>query len=137
MQDQARIPWIIRLAFDLDNTAQPCSGTSPHPHEQKSEVNLYVGNLDFDVAEDYLRELFGRYGLVDQVALMRDHDTGRSRGFAFVEMANTNDGDKAIKELDGDQFAGRILRVSEARPRAERRGNRSPFDRGGYRRRSA
>ena len=98
MQDQARIPWIIRLAFDLDNTAQPWSGTSPHPQEQKLEVNLYVGNLDFDVA---------------------------------------NDGDKAIKELDGDQFAGRILRVSEARPRAERRGNRSPFDRGGYRRRSA
>jgi cold-inducible RNA-binding protein len=99
--------------------------------------NLFVGNLDFKVVEDDLRELFGQYGQIDQVTLMRDHDTGRSRGFAFVEMANTNDGDKALTELDGAQYAGRTLRVNEARPRVERGGNRNPFDPRDYRRRSA
>jgi RNA recognition motif-containing protein len=96
--------------------------------------NLFVGNLDFHVVEDDLRELFGQYGQIDRITLMRERDTGRSRGFAFVEMANTDDADKAIKELDGGQFVGRTLRVNEARPRAERS---QGLDRGGYRRRSA
>jgi len=87
--------------------------------------NLFVGNLDFHVVEDDLRELFGRYGQIDRITLMKERDTGRSRGFAFVEMTNTDDADKAIKDLDGGQFVGRTLRVNAARPRAERsEGNR-------------
>ena len=99
--------------------------------------NIFVGNLNFQVVEDDLRRLFGPYGHVDRVTLITDRVTGRSRGFAFVEMANMNEGEKAIAGLDGSQFSGRTLRVTEARPRAERSGGRSPFDRGSYRRRTA
>src|SRR5262249_29385287 len=95
--------------------------------------NLFVGNLDFHVVEDDLRHLFGRYGQVDRITLVADRDTGRPRGFAFVEMANMNDAEKAIAELDGSQFSGRTLHVNEARPRAERSERNSGFDRGGRR----
>jgi cold-inducible RNA-binding protein len=78
--------------------------------------NIFVGNLDFHVAEDDLRQLFAQFGQVDRVALMTDRDTGRSRGFAFVEMANTQEGEKAIAELNGPQFSGRAINVNEARP---------------------
>jgi len=98
--------------------------------------NIFVGNLDFHVAEDDLRQLFVQFGQVDRVSLMTDRDTGRSRGFAFVEMTNNDEGEKAIAELNGSQFSGRTLNVNEARPKAERsRGRNSGFDRGGSRRR--
>jgi RNA recognition motif-containing protein len=98
--------------------------------------NIFVGNLDFHTGEDDLRQLFGQYGQVDRVALMTDRDTGRSRGFAFVEMANTAEGEKAIAELNGSQFGGRTLNVNEARPKVERSGGRNAgFDRGGSRKR--
>jgi RNA recognition motif-containing protein len=73
--------------------------------------NIFVGNLDFHVVEDELRQLFGQYGQVDRVALLTDRDTGRSRGFAFIEMANADESEKAIAELNGSQFAGRSLKV--------------------------
>jgi len=98
--------------------------------------NIFVGNLDFHVAEDDLRQLFVQFGQVDRVSLMTDRDTGRSRGFAFVEMTNNDEGEKAIAQLNGSQFSGRTLNVNEARPKAERsRGRNSGFDRGGSRRR--
>jgi cold-inducible RNA-binding protein len=98
--------------------------------------NIFVGNLDFHVAEDDLRQLFAQFGQVDRVSVMTDRDTGRSRGFAFVEMANTSEGDKAIAELNGSQFSGRTINVNEARPKAKRSGGRDGgFDRGGSRRR--
>jgi cold-inducible RNA-binding protein len=86
--------------------------------------NIFVGNLDFHTSEDELRQLFAQYGNVDRVSLMTDRDTGRSRGFAFVEMTNTDDGDKAIAALNGTQLGGRTLNVNEARPKAERNGGR-------------
>jgi RNA recognition motif-containing protein len=93
--------------------------------------NIFVGNLDFNVVEDELRQLFEQFGHVDRVALMTDRVTGRSPGFAFVEMANVKEGEKAIAELDGSQFSGRTLHVNEARHKAERSGERSRgFDRG-------
>ena len=92
--------------------------------------NIFVGNLDFHTGEDELRQLFGRYGTVDRVALMTDRDTGRSRGFAFIEMANTEEGNKAISELNGTQLDGRTINVNEARPKVERSGGR---DRGFHR----
>jgi cold-inducible RNA-binding protein len=82
--------------------------------------NIFVGNLDFHVVEDDVRQLFGQYGQVERVALMTDRETGRSRGFAFVEMANMNEGEKAIAELNGSQFGGRTLNVNEARPKPAR-----------------
>ncbi len=84
--------------------------------------NIFVGNLDFNTSEDELRQLFEAYGQVDRVAIMTDRDTGRSRGFGFVEMASAEDGEKAIAALNGSQVGGRTLNVNEARPKPERTG---------------
>ena len=92
--------------------------------------NIFVGNLDFNTAEDDLRQLFSQYGSVSRVSLMTDRDTGRSRGFAFVEMANTEEGEKAILSLNGTQVGGRAINVNEARPKVERGGRSGGFDKG-------
>ncbi len=84
--------------------------------------NIFVGNLSFNTGEDELRQLFEQYGQVDRVSIMTDRDTGRSRGFGFVEMTNAEEGDKAIAALNGTQMGGRTLNVNEARPKAERAG---------------
>ena len=93
--------------------------------------NIFVGNLDFNTGEDELRQLFEQYGQVDRVAIMTDRDTGRSRGFGFVEMASSEDGEKAIAALNGSQVGGRTLNVNEARPKTERSGGGGGRDRGG------
>jgi len=84
--------------------------------------NIFVGNLDFNTSEDELRQLFEAHGQVDRVAIMTDRDTGRSRGFGFVEMSSAEDGEKAIAALNGSQVGGRTLNVNEARPKPERSG---------------
>jgi cold-inducible RNA-binding protein len=84
--------------------------------------NIFVGNLSFNTGEDELRQMFEQYGQVDRVSIMTDRDTGRSRGFGFVEMANAEDGEKAIAALNGAQLSGRTLNVNEARPKTERSG---------------
>ena len=84
--------------------------------------NIFVGNLDFNTSEEELRQLFESHGQVDRVSIMTDRDTGRSRGFGFVEMANSEEGDKAIAALNGSQVGGRTLNVNEARPKPERTG---------------
>lgn len=84
--------------------------------------NLFVGNLAFDTTEDALRELFSPMGEVSQVRIMTDRDTGKSRGFAFVEMAQDDDAAKAIAALNGKEFGGRALTINEARPKPERSG---------------
>ena len=81
--------------------------------------NIYVGNLAFSTGESDLEALFGRYGQVDRVHLVRNRDTGASRGFAFVEMANEQEADNAINALNGQDLHGRTLSVNEARPRPE------------------
>ena len=81
--------------------------------------NIFVGNLDFAATESSVRSLFERYGTVDRVNLVTDRDTGRSRGFAFVEMSNTEEADRAIAGLNGANFEGRALNVNEARPKAQ------------------
>ena len=98
--------------------------------------NIFVGNLHFNTGEEELRQLFGRYGNVDRVALMTDRDTGRSRGFAFIEMTNSEEGEKAIADLNGTQLDGRTINVNEARPKTERSGGGRDrgFQRGGSRR---
>jgi len=82
--------------------------------------NIFVGNLSFNTAEDELRQAFEAYGQVDRVSIMTDRDTGRSRGFGFVEMASNEDGEKAIAALNGSQLGGRTVNVNEARPKTER-----------------
>ncbi len=87
---------------------------------------LYVGNLSFQTTEDALRQTFGQYGTVNTASMVMDRDTGRSRGFAFVEMADG--ADAAIQALNGSQLDGRTLTVNEAKPREDRsRNSRSGF----------
>ena len=82
--------------------------------------NIFVGNLDFHATEDALRGLFERYGTVNSARIMTDRETGRSRGFGFVEMANEGEADQAINALNGYTLDGRALNVNEARPKPER-----------------
>jgi cold-inducible RNA-binding protein len=101
---------------------------------------LYVGNLSFHTTEDQLRSLFTSYGQIDSVSLVTDRNTGQSRGFAFVEVADDAAAQKAIDELNGRDLDGRNLTVNEARPREERtgggfRGGRDQGARAGYGRR--
>jgi RNA recognition motif-containing protein len=84
--------------------------------------NIFVGNLSFNTVEDELRQLFQTYGQVDRVSILTDRETGRSRGFAFVEMANAEEGEKAIAGLNGTDVGGRTINVNEARPKADRPG---------------
>ena len=90
--------------------------------------NIFVGNLDFSTTESDLRALFEPYGAIDRISVVTDRDTGRSRGFAFVEMSNEADAGTAISELDGREVHGRAIKVNEARPKGEGgggHGNRS------------
>ncbi len=92
---------------------------------------IYVGNLPFTSTEDELRTLFARHGSVESVAVITDRETGRPRGFAFVEMADATAAADAIKALDGTQLGGRALRVNEAQDRREGGGG-GGGSRGGY-----
>ena len=82
-------------------------------------MNIYVGNLSFSTTSTELEELFGQYGAVDSASVINDRETGRSRGFGFVEMEDSA-GKTAIEELDGTDMGGRNLKVNEARPRERR-----------------
>ena len=84
--------------------------------------NLFVGNLPFNSTEDALRAHFAQFGEVQQVRIMTDRDTGKPRGFAFVQMTNDEEALKAIGALNGKEFEGRALTVNEARPKPERVG---------------
>jgi cold-inducible RNA-binding protein len=98
--------------------------------------NVYVGNLPVTMGEAELKELFEQKGAVDSVNVIRDNETGRSRGFAFVEMATEEDALKAIEALNALSVEGRNLTVNEARPRSDRRRGYAGGGRGGPRRHS-
>ncbi len=98
-------------------------------------MKLYVGNLAFQTSSSDLQELFAQAGTVQSASVIEDRDTGRSRGFGFVEMASKEEGDAAIAQFNGKEFNGRNLTVNEARPREDRGGNRGGGGgggRGGY-----
>ena len=97
-------------------------------------MKLYVGNLAFQTSSNDLQELFAQAGTVQSASVIEDRDTGRSRGFGFVEMASKEEGDAAIAQFNGKEFNGRNLTVNEARPREDRGGNRGGGGggRGGY-----
>jgi RNA recognition motif-containing protein len=92
---------------------------------------LYVGNLAFDATSADLQELFGQAGGCESAAVVTDRNTGQSRGFGFVEMANAEDAQNAIRQFDGQEFKGRALRVNEARDEGGRGGGGRGGGRGG------
>lgn len=95
--------------------------------------NIFVGNLSFSASEQDLRALFESYGTVERVSIITDRDTGRSRGFAFVEMPDDGQAEQAINALNGAQMGGRTLNVNEARPKGDGGGGARPSGgRGGF-----
>ncbi len=91
-------------------------------------MRIYLGNLPYESTEEEIEEMFRQYGQVESVTIIRDRDTGRSRGFGFVEMPNSAEAEAAIQALNGKDLQGRALTVNEARPRESRQGG---GDRGG------
>jgi RNA recognition motif-containing protein len=92
-------------------------------------VNIFVGNLAYTATEDDVRQLFESYGTVEKVNIITDRDTGRAKGFGFVEMPETQAAQSAIQALNGHELAGRALTVNEAKPREPRREPRREFNR--------
>ena len=90
-------------------------------------TKIYVGNLPFSATDAEVRELFAAHGTVESVSIITDRDTGRSKGFGFVEMGSDQEAQAAIQALNGHEVNGRALTVNEARPREERGGNRRGF----------
>jgi RNA recognition motif-containing protein len=95
-------------------------------------MKLYVGNLSFQTSSEDLQQLFAQAGTVESATVVEDRDTGRSRGFGFVEMASKEDGEKAIQQFNGTDLNGRNLTVNEARPREDRGNRGGGGGRGGY-----
>ena len=95
-------------------------------------TKLYVGNLSFRTTSEDLRELFAQAGTVESASVIEDRETGRSRGFGFVEMASAEEAAAAVEQFNGKDFNGRNLTVNEARPRQERSGGGGGGGRGGY-----
>ena len=95
-------------------------------------MKLYVGNLSFQTSSEDLQQLFAQAGTVESATVVEDRDTGRSRGFGFVEMASKEDGEKAIQQFNGADLNGRNLTVNEARPREDRGNRGGGGGRGGY-----
>ena len=83
-------------------------------------MNIYVGNLSYGISEDELRQAFSAFGEVSSVKILMDRETGRSRGFGFVEMPNQSEAEAAVAQLNGKDVGGRALRINEARPREQR-----------------
>jgi RNA recognition motif-containing protein len=125
----------LAVGFVCSCAASPVQGwrfsTKPAAHSkgenEEMETKIYVGNLSYDTTEDDLRTLFAQAGTVASVALIKDRDTGQSKGFAFVEMSNQSEAEKAIQTFNGYTLANRPLKVNLARPREER-----GFGGGGY-----
>ena len=95
-------------------------------------MKLYVGNLSFNTTDGDLNDLFAQAGTVESARIVTDRDTGRSRGFGFVEMADRTDGETAISQLNGREVNGRALKVNEAKPQEPRSGGGDRGGRGRY-----
>jgi len=106
---------LLALFFCRGRMTVHLTGTS-----KESPVNIFVGNMAFSVTEEDLRELFAPYGVVERINIITDRETGRPRGFGFVEMADDRAAQAAITGLHGKEVAGRTLNVNEARQRDER-----------------
>jgi RNA recognition motif-containing protein len=109
----------------------PASVSQRGKVKEKMSTKLYVGNLSFQTSSNDLETLFAQAGTVESVSLIEDRETGRSRGFGFVEMQSKEEGDAAIARFNGTELGGRTLKVNEAKPR-EDRGNNNGGGRRGY-----
>jgi RNA recognition motif-containing protein len=94
-------------------------------------MNIYVSNLSYNSTSEGLQELFAAYGEVSSANIINDRETGRSRGFGFVEMPNDTEGQKAIDELNGTDFEGKTINVNVARPKTDNRNGGGGYNRGG------
>ena len=83
-------------------------------------MNIYVGNLPYSIGDSELEQIFGEFGSVSDCKIITDRDTGRSKGFGFIEMANQEEGEEAIKQLDGKEIDGRNIKVNVAKPKTDR-----------------
>jgi len=101
------------------------------PEEAPVAKKLYVGNLSYDTSDSKLQEMFEEYGAVQSAQVIMDRDTGRSKGFGFVEMSSDQEAQAAINGLNGKEAGGRSLTVNEARPREDRGGSRGGYGGGG------
>lgn len=103
---------------------------------EEADMKIYVGNMNFDTSENDLRTAFEAHGTVDSVNVITDRDTGRAKGFAFIEMSNDTEGQAAIDALNEKDLQGRTIKVNVAKPRTDNRGGggggRGGFGRGGY-----
>jgi RNA recognition motif-containing protein len=93
--------------------------------------NIFVGNLSFGATEDAVRSMFEAYGTVDRVSVVTDRETGRARGFGFVEMSSDEEAERAIAALNGRELDGRALNINEARPKEDRGGGGGGYRGGG------
>ena len=94
-------------------------------------MNIYVGNLSYDMAEENLRQVFEQFGAVESVNIIKDKFSGQSKGFGFVVMPSATEGQSAIDGLNGKERNGRALKVNEARPPSDKRGGKGGFGGGG------
>ena len=97
-------------------------------------TNIFVGNLSYDTTDSDLHQAFGAYGAVERASVVRDRDSGQSRGFAFVEMTNANEANEAMSALNGQDLNGRAINVNEARPRDSNGGGGGGNRGGGFKR---
>src|SRR6202451_1230588 len=106
------------------DSALACAMAVPANHNQRGKFmkKLFVGNIPHSTTEAELRTLFEPHGAIEQVSIVTDRDTGRSRGFAFVEMTDSAEAEKAIAALNGKELGGRALNINEARPKTDRGG---------------
>jgi RNA recognition motif-containing protein len=123
----------LRTFLTVPGHSGPAPRSGP-PAQQGDTVGkkLYVGNLSFDVTDDQLREMFAPYGAVQSAQVISDRDTGRSKGFGFVEMGSEQEAQAAIDGMSGQMVGGRSLTVNEAKPKENRPGGGGGGGRGGY-----
>jgi RNA recognition motif-containing protein len=117
--------------FSLESFSRRAPGQAPEEHTHMA-IKLYVGNLSFRTTSEELRELFSAAGNVETANVVEDRDTGRSRGFGFVEMSTREEAEAAIAQFNGKEYGGRNLTVNEARPREDRGFGGGGGGRGGY-----
>jgi RNA recognition motif-containing protein len=103
------------------------------PHYKEFKMNIYVGNLSLGITEEDLKEAFAVFGEVEAVKIIKDNDTGRSKGFGFVEMSDNAHAQSAINGMNDKELKGQTLKVNTARPRTENRGARGGYNSGGRR----
>jgi len=96
-------------------------------------MDIYVGNLPYDIESSFIKDTFEEFGTVESVKIITDHETGRSKGFAFVTMNDPDEAQKAIEELNGAELDGRAVKVNEARPKSQQAPRSGGFNRGGPR----